>query len=79
MVDIGQVPLVSTEAIIHFDLLGQLVARRLSHLSGYDGDYKKARMHFVSQAVALDREHADAIGLHPCPYRYIASSLPSAV
>ena len=57
LVAIGQVPLLLAEAIIQFDLLGQLIARRMSHLSGYDGDYTEARMHFVSQTVPRDREH----------------------
>eukprot|EP01043_Picozoa_sp_COSAG02_P002154 COSAG02_NODE_49_length_45106_cov_298.436177_11_plen_1142_part_00 len=101
LVDIGQVPLVtapahgssirssnisSSDVIIHFDLLGQLIARRLSHLSGYtggkiadDGLLSQARIHFASQPVPRYRDHADTTGLHPCPYGHIVSNLPNVI
>lgn len=98
LVDIGKVPPASAlssisssaspspNSIINFDLLGQLVVQRLSHLSRHsnhdpneDGWLQQTRMHFDSQLVPHDLIRTSETGLHPCPYSHVSSNLPNVV
>ena len=73
--------------IVSFDMLGQLIARRLSHLSedvtGVAADTSSGltstRVHFHSLPMPHKPAVSDTTGLHACPYQHLTSDLPPTV
>lgn len=73
--------------IVSFDMLGQLIARRLSQLSedvtalaaDASGGLTQTRVHFQSRPIPHNPAVSDTTGLHACPYQHLTSDLPPVI